>query len=350
MFLNYGGILCSVNYVSYREDVKDWTSPNQSPSDAQILLQCLASRGPVPVPFWNRIPWDALHEPIRTTKIVPESIRPAIADLRRALCQKIGAETGQPMEECVLKALWFSDRILFATKRKARGGRRGQQGETLVRTLSRRVRLALEGQWNTLWDESAASERDGGGHAPSVAQQLARDIQEVMEALGDADVRGALKKVDGAVPLASDAKARKCLPKLFPQAGSQPAMPDCEPVAEDEQRFMKELAAAYRHAPRNRGAGPGGTLGEHWNWMPAEHPYPFEAFAEVAKRVALGRVPLPMLQAHFASRILAGDRDESDKVRPLALGNFHRRQSSKAVGRTFQSRVNAALSPVEFSL
>ena len=177
-----------------------------------------------------------------------------------------------------------------------------------------------------------------------------KDVREIMEALGEADVREALKKVDGSEPLASDAKARRCLPKLFPQSASQPPMPTRQPSEEDEQRFLKELAAAYCHASRNRGPGPGGTLSEHWNWMPTNHPHAFETFAVVAKRVAVGQVPTSMLRAHFAARVLAGDRVEPDKVRPFALGNFHRRQSSKAVGRVFQARVNAALSPVVFSL
>ena len=92
-------------------------------------------------------------------------------------------------------------------------------------------------------------------------------------------------------------------------------------------------------------------MGEHWNWMPDEHAEAFAAFEPVALRVALGTVPSSMLAAHLSARVLATDRpDEIDKVRPLALGNFHRRQASKAVGKTFQSRVSVVLSPVEFSL
>lgn len=72
------------------------------------------------------------------------------------------------MEECVLNTLWFSDGILFATKRTAWGARRGQQGETLVRTMSRGTQLAWVGQWNALCYRSVASEQDG-----SESQQLA---------------------------------------------------------------------------------------------------------------------------------------------------------------------------------
>ena len=97
-----------------------------------------------------------------------------------------------------------------------------------------------------------------------------------MDAQGDADLCGELKKVDGAAQLASDARARRCLPKMFPQASRQTAVPDGGPTAEDKQRFKKELPAAYKDTLRNCGAGPGGMFGEHWNWMPFQHPNSFE--------------------------------------------------------------------------
>ena len=52
----------------------------------------------------------------------------------------------------------------------------------------------------------------------------------------------------------------------------------------------------------------------------------------------------------LSARILAGDRGEADKVRPFALGNFHRRCASKAVAKAFEARVASALGPAEYSV
>ena len=301
--------------------------------------------------FWDGIDWAALHQPVRVSRVVPDTVKPAIADLRKALADKVEAEVGGPAEESCMKALWFLDRLLFSTKRRTRGGRRGQHGETLARTLARRIRHAWAGQWGTLWEESAEAIPTGLGSKPSEAQRIARDIKAVQDALGNDDVREALRAIDCRSPMASDSKARRCLPHLFPQSPAQPEKPHRATQPEDVERFLTELRSAYRFAPRNRGSGPGGTLGEHWSWMPDEYADAFTSFEPIALRVALGRVPPSMLEAHLSARVLAADRpEENDKVRPLALGNFHRRQASKAVGKTFQTRVSTVLNPVEFSL
>ena len=45
--------------------------------------------------FWDGISWDALHDPIPTVRVVPEAVRYAIADLRKAMCDAaLGANGG----------------------------------------------------------------------------------------------------------------------------------------------------------------------------------------------------------------------------------------------------------------
>jgi len=300
--------------------------------------------------FWSGVRWDALHDGVRTSRVVPQPLRPAVADLRKALAAEIANQEGRPLEEACFKALWFMDRLLFATRRRGRGGRRGQHGETVARTIARRIRLAWAGEWCELWAESEDAVPSGAGPVPTEALRLAKDVQRIREALRDEDTRDAMRLVDGMAAMAPDAKARRCLPALFPQAPNQPAQPTTQPTPQDVERFMHELRNAYRFAPAHRGAGPGSALGEHWSWMPAESPEAFEAFAPIALRVALGRVPLGMLRAHLSARVLAEDRPNEDNVRPFALGNLHRRLASKATGRVFQARVAAALAPYEYSL
>ena len=66
--------------------------------------------------------------------------------------------------------------------------------------------------------------------------------------------------------------------------------------------------------------------------MPRDFPDAFASFEAVALRVALGHVPETMIQAHLSAHVLASDGpDDAEKVRPLALGNFHTRQASKAI-------------------
>ena len=141
--------------------------------------------------FWDLLSWDRLHDPVRTVRVVPGAIQCAVADLRKALCDAMLAATTEQEQARLLKAILFSDRLLFAAARRRRGGARGQRGETLARTLARRIRLAWEGCWDILWQESEVPPGELGAAAPSEAQQLDRDIQSINEALAEEDIREA---------------------------------------------------------------------------------------------------------------------------------------------------------------
>ena len=77
---------------------------------------------------------------------------------------------------------------------------------------------------------------------------------------------------------------------------------------------------------------------------------PWAQLREFCLCLAVGRLPLEVIGALAAARVLAGDRAEADKVRPFALGIVLRRLINKAKARTFRSRVAAALAPHEHSL
>eukprot|EP00959_Pyramimonas_sp_CCMP1952_P395151 8279385-Pyramimonas_sp.AAC.1 len=80
------------------------------------------------------------------------------------------------------------------------------------------------------------------------------------------------------------------------------------------------------------------------------HAEAWESCAQVVLRLQLGRAAGEAHRPWLSARILAGDREEPNKVRPLALGNFHRRTASKAVSRVFRGRVAAALGVTEYSV
>ena len=67
-------------------------------------------------------------------------------------------------------------------------------------------------------------------------------------------------------------------------------------------------------------------------------------------RFALGHVPQSVMAAYMSCRIIAGDREEADKVRPLGLGNFIRKCINRAKARTFKNRVAAAVSPLQYAV
>ena len=299
--------------------------------------------------FWSNVSWDSLHDPVITLTVVPEAVKPAIADLRKALSDAASAVAGTHAETIFIKALLFSDRLLFSSVRKRRGGQRGQKGETVARTIARRLRLAWEGAWSTLWQESGKSVQEGRGAKLTSAERLAHDVRSISQALAEDDIREALRVADGPMQMATDAKARSCLPALFPRAAAQPPIVVSSPAAEDVEGFLEQLYKAYRHSPKHRGAGPGGSRAEHWFWMP-EYEDSWKSFAQLSLRLQLGMVAQEVLQPWMSARVLAGDRDEADKVRPFALGNFHPTSDSKAVGRLFKSRVAAALQDSEYSV
>ena len=300
--------------------------------------------------FWEQIPWRAMHDPIRTMDNIPDAVKPALAELRGSLASAANARQGLAAEENYLKCFFFLDRLLCAARRKQRGGARGQRGETVSRTIARRVRMAWEGSWGALWEESSNGLLTGDSQQLASTQRLIRDIQSIEEALADDDMREALRCVDAKMAIASDSKARRCLPALFPQAAMQPSIaPPQEPEEEDVSRFRRELRRAYSYAPAHRAGGPGNTRNEHWSWMPRfEEAWP--AIEDLLLRFALAKFSQSVLEAWMSARVLAGDREEDDKVRPFALGIVHRRLVSKAIGRVFKARVAAAVGPCEHSI
>ena len=137
-----------------------------------------------------------------------------------------------------------------------------------------------------------------------------------------------MRIVDGKVDLAPEAKATAVLPSLFPP-GATPTCPDFDArfqqvLPEDVEQFLKLLKSEFQHAQLRRGAGPGGSIAEFWAFTAKA---PEEMWAPIGKallQLALGNVPADALKAIISSRLVALDRPEANKVRPLAVGNFLR--------------------------
>ena len=81
-----------------------------------------------------------------------------------------------------------------------------------------------------------------------------------------------------------------------------------------------------------------------------QHPAAWLQCSNLFRRIALGKVSATALGAIHSGRVLALDRPEFNKVRPLALGNLHRRFISKAITKTFTTRIQEILGTSEYSL
>jgi hypothetical protein len=300
--------------------------------------------------FWDRISWESLHDAIGLVKNAPVEVRPAVAELRAALAAAAGDET-QAGHGAAMKAFFFLDRILFARTGRSRGGQRGQKGEGTSRAICRRIRSAWAGEWSSLWEESLqAASNPGQGAAKSAAQLLAHDVKCIQDALHDQDIRAAMRSVDGGLAMAPEAKARRVLPGLFPEAAHPlPPATTTPPLAGDVDSFLKALDSAFLFAPVRRGAGPGGSIAEFWKWMPRMEKEWLPVRALLLK-FALGQVSGQVLSAYMGTRILAADREETEKVRPLGLGNFLRKCVNRAKARVFQTRAAAVLSPWQYAI
>ena len=298
--------------------------------------------------WWGQVPWEALHHRVRTVPTVPPQLHAEIAARRGALADAVLTNAGSPLEDAAWKALVFADRLLFHAARPQRSGTRGQ-AERLSTAIARRIAALWRGDWATLWVASAEAVVTTAGRAGEDAQ-LRHDIKQIEAALHDEDMRDVLRTVDGKVALASDAKARGLLPGLFPAASGAATFDGAaDPTDADMDRFRAEVRRAFCHSPRRRGPGPGGGRSEYWSWLPA-HAEQWDKMRGVLRSMALGNFPRAALGAIMSARVLALDREEDDKVRPLALGIFLRRAVSKATARVFRGRVAEALKGSEYSL
>ena len=141
---------------------------------------------------------------------------------------------------------------------------------------------------------------------------------------------------------------------MFP-AGRVPAFPD---VAERKQhlqqddvdRFLKHLQNEFKFAQMRRGAGPGGSIAEFWAFSAKAPSDMWDPIGQALLLLALGNIPLDVLKALLSSRLVAQDRPEADKVRPLAIGNFFRKLTNKAKAKLFKGRVSCKIGDLAYCL
>ena len=303
--------------------------------------------------FWRSIPWDAQRQQWDRLATIPREPHYPLMQLRGAVAGSAAAgPKNAPERIAAQKCFYMLDRLLLCKNSQARGGKRNQKGVSNARIIAQRIRMAWEGRWNELWQDSGKAQRSPGqAKARTPTEQMAADIKTIEEAFSQRDEKGAVRMLETRIAMAPEAKASRTLPRLFPRAGKALPVFDATTLnaateQKDVETFRRHLANVVRNAPIRRGAGWGGSIAEFWNFAPdyAE----WDSVATLLTQIALGRdVAEETMLAHFSGRVLAQDREEADKVRPLCLGNFFRRCINGAKARTFQMRVAEATKPLQ---
>ena len=112
---------------------------------------------------------------------------------------------------------------------------------------------------------------------------------------------------------------------------------------------MRAIDKQVTHAPKRKGPGWGGSVAEIWHWA-ATYTDEWAPVRQFLLQLALAvNIAPERYQAYASARILAADRDEANKVRPLGLGGFFRRCVNGAKQRICQDRVRTATAPYHYA-
>ena len=306
--------------------------------------------------FADGIHWQVLHERYHSLN-PPTQCFHAVTELRTDIAAYIldATSSSNDIAGCrAWKILLLLDRLLFHKKASSRGGKKNKS-HSAARLVSERLRKVREGRWAEVWASSSDALVSVGQAAMKPKEERAKlDTEAVRGALQDEDVRAAMRIVDGKVAIAPESKASAALGAMFPP-GVVPTFP---PAAERKQhlqqddvdRFLNILRKEFQFAQFKRGAGPGGSIAELWSFSAKATAEMWDPIGHALLQLALGNVPREALQAMMSSRIVALDRDEADKVRPLAIGNFLRKTTNKAKAKLFKGRVSSKVGDLAYCL
>ena len=343
------------NETAAEPNVEDWLDPDDTYQDpgASLLEMNLKN-----MEFWLDLSycWNSLRQRWASIGNIPTEIRYAVMQLRSAISEV--AASGPKVDEkriAAQKCFFFLDRILFHRNAQRRGGKRGQKGVSNAAAVASRVRMAWEGRWSELWMSSCAAVLLAGElDRKTGAELLAADVRTNQDAFAEGGQKSAARMVDERVEMAPESKAARVLPGLFPTASKPLPSFNAEALKSarkpaDMTSFQRHLTRAFRFAPTRRGAGWGGSKSEFWHWAP-DFEHEWQHLSVFLTQLALAwDIHAPTLDAFMSCRILAQDRREIDKVRPLGLGTFFRRCVNSAKNRTFKARVSKATAPYQYA-
>ena len=118
---------------------------------------------------------------------------------------------------------------------------------------------------------------------------------------------------------------------------------------QDTTTFHGNFRYSVQHAPAHCGAGWGGSHAEFWNWAP-HFEKGWEYISAFLSLLPLATDMYRDTTTAFAGGILARDKTETGKVRPLGRGVFFRKCINGAKHKTFKARFLQAAAPFQYAI
>ena len=201
-------------------------------------------------------------------------------------------------ETRALKLFTFFDRVILAQPPRQRGGARNKRQPQMSQIITKRVRLAWQGDWGTLWRDATllTSKSDKAIRAEKAGVKIAREVEALLD---DGLISKALGKITRDSVLASGAGVHASLQQLFP-TGSAP-QPTEEPTqldSETREQLNQAVRQAIIKSPKRSGPGPNGSRFEHWRTL-ASDDVALSAVAAVVVNFLLGEMPEEALRSNL---------------------------------------------------
>ena len=327
--------------------------PAALPEDADPTGSCEGGAAPplCNLGWWDSVSYDSLRQHVRTLGKVPSCMHQPLASLRGDVAAAILAAraAGDALaERRALKLFVFFDRVFLHHPGRARGGRKVAKGGGVSHAVSRRLRLAGNGDWGALWREAMAASAPGLG-PPVRPASLAEDVRAVESLLSDSLVSKAQARACRHAPLASGRGVHEALQALFPSGTPAVAPAPPPPVdASARARLVAAVRHGIAHSPLRSGPGPSGARFEHWRTLVCDS-VALEAVAQVVVLFLFGEVPVDALDAALGARLVPL-RKPNGKLRPLACGSVIRRLGARAVCAVYRDDLRAACGPHQYAV
>ena len=296
--------------------------------------------------WWATLSWEKVFkQPISTLIDVPQSLRSAFAERKQDILLDCLKPPNDSSERLIAwRKLTLFDALILNSRRTP--------DESQSESVTRRLSLADEGQWEELWFELTGGFQLRSRPVLSLEQRLQSQAARVRAlALSGQPGRAlrALKERPPAVRDASRLGEVRALypPRLGPPPVTGPLPPDwCE---EDFESLAAAIAKYLRRAPKFTAPGSLGSRLEHWCVMNCVSDGLMHA-AKALAQLGLGLVPQEILDIHAVGEIMPISKPSAEGLRPLLLSSICRRIAMGAVARITRSAAQAACGSVQLGV
>ena len=289
--------------------------------------------------------WDALDTP--TWVQVPKRWQKPLLDLRKQVLTNIEATRGTEVEVHAWRLFLVMDQLLLG----ARAEPSEDQEDTCGAALAYRSPLFLEGSWDLLLADQRYEGRRPVYLRPPASVKASRLADRVRTLASNGELGRALGAVVAAPLAPRDASTVAALVPLFPRASPGDVLPDDAYMADDSftTAFVGAADRVLRRTPRLAAPGLWGTRAEHWQPV-LRDATARPQYLRILQRLALGNLPPAALLAFAACKVVALQKATPGSVRPLQLGNVHRRHAHKVLMHACKHDLAEGAGPDQYGL